>query len=300
MNISIELRHAYYVVAVAEELSFRKAAERLHIAQPALSIQIKTIEEKLGGKLFHRTSRRVQITKAGRLFVEEGRRLIQQAEKSFDVVQKAMKGQLGSIELACTGSAVFSGIVGTAVRNFKKNSPEVEIHLREINPRHQLAELEAGNIDAGFVTAPALATPTGVIAEELASWPMMVAVSAKGRFAQKESIKPEMLEHQPFIVYTQSADDDISKIIQSITGFTPALTHHADNVMMVLGLVGAGLGIALMPSVLHPYANHLGVMLKPMAGKAITMDCSLMYRKGDREPLLQSFIDCAQHLEPEI
>lgn len=290
----MELRHARYVVAVAEELSFRKAAEKLHIAQPALSMQIKALEDDLGGKLFHRTSRKVELTKAGSLFVREARQLLRQAEKSVNVAKMAMRGQLGSVELGCTGSAAFSGLVGDIVRSWRMTVPGVEIKLREVDPQTLMADLLKGKIDAGFTTSLALQIPGSVAVEKMAAWPMMLAVSAAGALGGKKIVSRKVVRELPFVVYTGTPEDDGVEVIRQITGFSPRQTHQADNVMMVLALVGAGLGVALVPSALQPYTEPLGVSLKRLESLEVTMDCVLVYKKENLEPLLGEFISCVR------
>jgi DNA-binding transcriptional LysR family regulator len=281
----MELRHLRYFVAVAEELHFGHAAARVHIAQPALSIQIKGLEQMLGGKLFDRTGKRVALTEAGKLFLHEARQTLLQAERAAAVAHSALRGELGRLELAYSGSAAYSGILRKYIQGFRRSHPSVELHLAELDPVSQLAQLCSGQTHIGFMTTLALQVPGNITTIPLASWPLMVALSADHPLARQESIPTDALRNEAFVIYSGE-----KSILNSLLDFSPATTHLATNLMMVLTLAGAGLGIALLPACLQNEAPNSGVVFRPFADRHILMDCSLVYPCIQHEPVARAFI----------
>lgn len=140
-NISMDLRHLRYFVAVAEELHFRRAAERMCIAQPALSIQIKALENYLGGQLILRNNRRVELTDAGQLFLGQARRILEDIDDVTRMTRRALKGEVGHLTLAYSGNAAETGILAKVTRAFRERYPEVEISAIELDPPSQVEAL---------------------------------------------------------------------------------------------------------------------------------------------------------------
>src|SRR5215218_8615631 len=149
-----ELRLIRYFVAVAEELHFGRAAARLHVAQPGLSQQIKSLEQSLGVLLLERTSRQVRLTPAGSLLLTEGRRLLAESARVVDRVRRTGRGEIGRVTVAAIGSATYD-VVPRLLRAHRKRCPDVELVLREMSTPAQVQALRAGEIDLGFVRLPA-------------------------------------------------------------------------------------------------------------------------------------------------
>ena len=149
----MELRHLRYFVAVAEELNFRRAAERLHLAQPALSSQIKALEEELDVRLFERTTRVVRLTQAGRLFLNEARGVLGAAAQAEQLARKAEHGIVGTLRVGVIAPAA-SPWLARALRHFHQRFPGVQLSLSEITSTEQLRRLRLGELDAGFLRPP--------------------------------------------------------------------------------------------------------------------------------------------------
>lgn len=146
----MDLRHLRYFLAVAEEGHFGRAAQRLHIVQPALSMQIKAPEEELGGPLFVRTSRKVELTDAGRLLQVEAQRTLEQADHARLTVQRSIRGETGQVRVGFAGNAVFSGKLTNDLRAFRRTYPDAELVVNEVAPLLQAEAILTGQLDVGY------------------------------------------------------------------------------------------------------------------------------------------------------
>ncbi len=149
----MELRHLRYFVAVAEELHFGRAAKKLNIAQPPLSQQIRDLEQELGSPLFQRTSRRVELTAHGRLFLTEARDILGHTQRATEMVKASQRGEFGSIAIGFVTSAIYSVMTPT-LRGFHSQFPQVEIRCHEMATPEQISALHKGEISVGFLRTP--------------------------------------------------------------------------------------------------------------------------------------------------
>src|SRR6266511_4136456 len=147
----MELRHLRYFVAVGEEQHYGHAAERLRIAQPALSRQIQDLEEEIGFKLFDRLSRGVKISAAGKLFLEDARRILQQVDEATMRARRVAYGQSGTLRVGFVESISWHGVVPDSFRYFREHHPDVELHLKPLSSLEQIYAVRSGQLDAGFV-----------------------------------------------------------------------------------------------------------------------------------------------------
>jgi DNA-binding transcriptional LysR family regulator len=172
----MELRHLRYFLTVAEEGHFGRAAERLHIVQPALSMQVRALETELGTALFERTSRRVLLTEAGVLFRVEAERTIQQAARAKDVAQRAARGEVGTVRIGFVAAATFAGKLAADVSSFKVAYPEVDLELTELSPLPQVEAVLSGHLDAGYASAFQYAQEQELAVDRIAAWPWILAM----------------------------------------------------------------------------------------------------------------------------
>jgi len=147
----MELRHLRYFVAIGEEENYRRAAQRLHVAQTALSTQIQDLEAELGFKLFDRLPRGVKLSVAGRLFLEDGRRILQQVSEAALRAARVARGQSGTLRVGFTENASWRGIVPDSFRRFRESQPEADLQLTPATSLEQLEAIRSGRLDAGFV-----------------------------------------------------------------------------------------------------------------------------------------------------
>ena len=285
----MELRYYKYFLAVAEELHFGRAAARLHIAQPALSIQIKELERMVGGPLFERTSRNVKLTDAGRYLQKEAQLVLDQEQRAFRKVSRMLQGEAGVLNLGYTGSAVFSGLLGEMLKNYRADYPEVEVRLREMDPNRQLSELANRSLHAGFMTASFLSPPKEIRIHPLKSWPMRLALPAEHHLARKKKINLQMLRDEDFIGYA-GEDYQGGAMLGFIAGFKPRIPFEASSIIIMTAMVEAGLGLALVPQWLERESIKFNVVYKSVAEITARMDYSLAVRADTDEAVLKSFM----------
>src|SRR5579871_1682031 len=198
----MELRHLRYFVAVAEELHFHRAAQRLHISQPPLSQQIRALERELGVSLLSRNRRRVALTAAGAAFLDDARAILTSVERAADRARGIARGSQGTISIGFVGSAMFSPTLPNILREFHDGHPDVELVLRELPTSAQLAALAGGEIDVGVIRGPIdLAELDGQL--ELMTIQrehLVVAVPAEHPLAARRRLRAEELRGESFVV----------------------------------------------------------------------------------------------------
>ncbi|RDI57185.1 LysR substrate-binding domain-containing protein [Microvirga subterranea] len=281
----MELRHLRYFVVLAEELHFARAAERLHIVQPALSMQIKALEQFLGTPLLRRTKRSVELTEPGRLFLEEARRTLEQAGRAAAVARQAGAGTLGRIEIGYSAHAAYSGLLSATIKAFHGRAPEVELALHELHPRVQLEWLLDRRLQVGFLTAVSPNLPEGLEAVRLGTLALKVALPADHPLADKDDIPAAALADEPFIVHASpSGDSSGGAPIRRILGFEPTVRHHAASSVMAVSLVAAGLGVALVPESIASVSVGGNVVYRSVIGAGRMIDIVLAYRRWESDP----------------
>ena len=286
----MEIRYYRYFVAVAEELHFGKAAERLHIAQPSLSMQIKALEDMLGGRLLERTKRSVGLTEAGQVFLEQAREVLAREEQAIATTRRALAGELGTLRVGYSGNAAYSGVLGDALQKFRLSQAKVDVQLVEMNPLLQLREIEKRAIHVGFLTTLSIDIPRGINTHTLASWPMILALPHDHALAKKRTVPVEKVKKEPFIVYANEEEFGSASMIHYIAGFDPAVAYRAANVMLMAALVGAGIGVAMVPASLRSESMQSKVVYRPLSGVTAKMDCALAYRRHEQEPAARLFL----------
>ncbi|WP_052364959.1 LysR family transcriptional regulator [Halotalea alkalilenta] len=283
----MELRHLRYFVAVARELHFSRAAKQLHIAQPALSIQIRALENMLGGPLFHRAHRGVTLTEAGRLFLVEAERVLAQVARAEDLGRRALKGEVAVLELGYSGGALFSGVLRRSIVAVKRNNPDIDLSLHDLDPRCQIDRLMAREIHVGLMTTLSLSIPNELRATQLEAWPVWVALPSQHDLAELPAVPVDALRNEMFYTYAAVEHQNISWI-RSIIGTSPTRERRVSSVTMAMTLVGAGLGVSLLPASL-PWPNPDGaVVFKPLKDRSVLMDCTLIQWRSEYEPGVRS------------
>jgi DNA-binding transcriptional LysR family regulator len=299
MDSDIELRHLRYFVAVAEELHFGRAAERLHLAQPPLSQQIRKLEELLGYPLFIRTSRSVKLTEAGEAFLQRARRTLRNVQRDLEETRSIGRGDVGSLHIGFIGSAVLFTLP-SIFRSYRQAYPSVRLHLHESFTSMVMEGLENGSLDAGILrdSDPAQGIHVTAIFSE-----QFVAVLPAGHpCAKQKSISPASLRGDPFIYYPRSAGARAYEKPLTLCeehGFRPQVVQEASNWLTILRLIGAGLGVTIAPACVHRIASAEVVCL-PLRGAKAMSNIELAWPAGESRPIVERFRQIAMSTRPGL
>lgn len=247
----MELRHFRYFVRVAEELHFGRAAAQLGISQPPLSQQIRALEQELGVDLFERTSRRVRLTEAGELFLEEARRTLEQVEHAAETARRVRMGEIGRLAIGFTASAPFVPMIANALFHYRSTYPSVHMELAEMPPALQIDAVAEGRLHAGFIRSfdpPAM--PAGVLATALLEEELLVAMRRDHRLASCAGpLTIAHLEQEPMVLYERrfgaGFNEHIAQLFRA-AGQEPNIIQEASGLATLLGLVAAGFGITVL------------------------------------------------------
>lgn len=243
----MELRHLRYFIAVAEALSFTRAAQKLHTAQPSLSLQIKNLEEEVGTPLFERTRRKVELTNAGKVFLDEARLVVTQAERALTLARQAAQRERPRLAIGFVPAAEIR-IFPNVLPRLRLDCPELSVELDSLPTFRQEDVLLAGKIDVAFMRAP-IVSPA-LTSKVVLSEPLVALLPASHRLASKARISPRDLVDEPFIsphpVYAGAVYTAAREWLDS-NGAQPVVAQVASNILLNLNLVGMGLGYTLLP-----------------------------------------------------
>jgi DNA-binding transcriptional LysR family regulator len=291
----MELRHLRYFVAVAEELHFGRAAERIHIAQPPLSQQIRQLEEEIGVKLFHRTKRRVQLTHAGQIFMEEALQILAHSEKAVRLARRADRGEIGRLVMGFVGSMTYK-FLPSALRSFRDQFPDVELRLRELTSDQQIKALRDRTIDVGFLRQPIKDDALSV--ETVLREPLILALAVDHVLVNSEHISLDMLAKEPFVMVSRKESptfyDRIMGLCQS-AGFSPRVVQEAIQMPTILSLVSVGIGVTLVPESFRNL-QVLGVTYRALTGIGLNTELAVAWRRNDDSPVLLAFLNVVREM----
>ena len=281
----MELRHLRYFVAVAEELNFSRAAERLHMAQPPLSVQIRALEAELGAPLFERDKRHVSLTQAGLEFLDRARSILLAADDAKTRARNAASGVLGRLVLGYTASSMFNAVLPHTIRAFRAAFPQVALAFQEMSSLDQLEALHQRVIDLGVLRKPDVATAGGLKLEPWYTAPLVVAMAEDHPLARKATLSVKDLRQDAFIVYPRDAGIGLYWRVMELcraAGFRPDIAQQVRESSTIVGLVAAGVGIAIVPQ--DTRCIHLsGVVYRPLSDKLAVSSLHLAYRRGNRD-----------------
>lgn len=294
MNPDIELRHLRYFVAVAEELHFGRAAQRLHLAQPPLSQQIRKLEELLGCPLFDRTSRSVSLTAAGEAFLERAQRTLRNLGRDIEETRSIGRGEVGSLHIGFVGSAMLT-ILPAIFREYRAAYPGVQLHLHESFTAKVIEGMQNGTLDAGLLrdSDPA----EGLSSSAIYSEPFVIVLPATHPRARQKNISPATLRGEPFVYYPRSAGSRAFEKPLSLFdehGFRPHIVQEAHNWLTILRLIGAGLGATIAPACVRRIASPEVVCLpirNVKGGTRIASSIELACFTGESRPIVRGFAE---------
>ena len=291
-SYDVELSELHAFVVLANELHFRKASERLFLSQPALSKKIQRLEEKLKGALFVRSRRRVALTDAVKRFLPKAAKLLQDAEDAFRETQAVVEGRAGTLRIGF-GIASLPEILPRTILRFRKLYPEVELQMREMPSPAQVASLTESSLDVGILRIPV--SERKLICAPLFSEHLVLATPADMPYRRKEGIKG--FQNSAFILVSPSVSKVFHDRVLSLclrAGFTPRVVQEANEILTILHLVRAGLGVSLVPRSAKRL-NVKGVRFHELGWKEPLWRIGAAWnRSSEKLPLIASFVKVVQ------
>jgi DNA-binding transcriptional LysR family regulator len=295
---AMELRHVRYFLAVAEHLNFSKAAQQLHIAQPPLSRQIRQLEDELGVDLFVRTKHRVQLTKPGRVFLDEGRKLVMQAGHATEAARHAQKGESGIVRIGIASG--LGGVVGKAVADHCRRFPTINIECKDIFSSVQNENLNKGEVDVGFLRPPV--DQVSLDCELLFEEEFVVILPKTHRLAKRKSLRLKEVADEPLIVFDRSFSSGLyDKILglYSRQGLTPhfAVTHveaheEAGAIMVASGkaiFIGAG-------AIVTRSVSGIELASVPLNEAEAKIEVYMAWRRDEESTAVRAFLDSVRRV----
>ena len=247
----MELRHLRYFLALADELHFGRAAQRLAISQPPLTVAIQQLEAEVGAPLFMRNSRGVQLTAAGQALVPAAQAAIDGAAQALHAARDAASGQVGRLSVGFAGTMLYRGLP-QMLRRFQAEHARLQLTLRELSSSEQIVELQHARLDAG--SAHVSHAPAGPAAQLVSSQPFVACVPAVHALARKRTLPLDALAPEPLALVSRSVSPDYhARIVAACqaAGFTPQPLHEMQHWLSVVSLVSQGLAVALVPAALQ-------------------------------------------------
>ena len=297
----MELRHLRYFVAVAEELSFTRAAARLHIAQPPLSTQIKGLEEELGAQLFVRDKRRIYLTQAGSQLLDRARAILADAEEAKAMTRSVAAGVIATLHMGYTTSSMFTDRVPNVLNAFRAANPSVLLHLHEMTSFDQFMALRERKLDVGLLRKPDIPVPEGIVIHPWLQTPLIVAVRSDHRLAAAESLDLAELGTEPLITYPRDSGIGLHWCIVDLcmkAGYRPQVVRNARDPTVMVGLVAAGQGVAIVPQdtqcIRMPGVSYLSIRCE----RAVSM-LHLAHRSGQECEHVVRLLDAFKKVHAE-
>jgi DNA-binding transcriptional LysR family regulator len=295
----IELRLWRQFLAVAEELHFGRAAQRLHITQPPLTQAIALLEGRLGVRLFDRTKRVVKLTPAGAALVPEVRDLLARAASLPAHARAAARGEMGRLRLAFVSTVGF-GLLPRWVRGFRSQYGEVAFELVEATGDVQMAALERGDIDAGFIIHSPGFAPAGMQHLRVAREALVAAIPQQHALARARPLRLDALLAEPLVTFPRRIAASLHDAVFGLYhahGRVPRVAQEAIQMQTIVNLVAAGLGVAWVPDSVREF-QRAGVVYRPLAGlqaqKVPVCETSLVWPAGAVPPVLERFLAYAR------
>jgi DNA-binding transcriptional LysR family regulator len=288
----MELRHLRYFVGVAEEEHFGRAAERLHVAQPALSRQIRDLEREMGFLLFDRLPRGVRLSAAGKVFVSDARRILQDVDEAKRRAERIALGRAGTLRIGIASALSWHGVVADSFRDFRRRQPDVELVVHHLLSVHQVDAVLSDRLDAGFA---ATITPwhKDLGHRQFAQERLRLAVPRGHPLTKRKRIRLRDLRNTPFVGFQRWANpafhDELMQACARGGLSTPRIVQEATDRDTQLGLVQCRIGIAWQTESIRWHCPR-GIMLLPVVDMNIRLPYNLIWKKDNSSFLLQKFV----------
>jgi DNA-binding transcriptional LysR family regulator len=288
----MELRHIRYFLAVAAEKNFTRAAERVGIGQPPLSLQIRDLEREVGARLFHRIPQGAELTEAGKAFHDLVRNIPDHVERATQSARRTARGELGALAVGYTNSSALNPVFTAALLSYRRAYPAVALRLEESQTPQLIDGLLDGQLDVVFVR-PVEADAEQVKIRLISEEPLMAVLPSKHRAAKLPKLNLADLRDESFILhpYTPSLFDAVIAACRK-AGFEPALGPSVPQLVTIVQLVAAEVGVSLVPASLQAFQIK-GVVFKELNDVSPKTRLSLAWRRTDTSPFLKNFLACA-------
>jgi DNA-binding transcriptional LysR family regulator len=297
--MEMDLRHMRYFIAVADELHFTRAAEKLRIAQPALSKQIRDLEDEVGATLLNRSGRSISLSDAGRVFYERASLALQAAESALVETRRAQRGETGKIAIGFFEQSGYM-LLPPILRAYRQSFPDVDVQLRWLSVTAQCDALRRGDTDAAFFRSIANLGPIDGLdklsAIKLHREKFVLAIPEAHPWRERETVKIAECANESFVGYTEAFAPDFHAMVMrlcALNGFSPRLSLEVGQSYTLLGLVSAGTGIAFVPASAQKMKFE-GVLFKRLDDELPEIEIYLAWRAQQPSALLAAFIDTAQ------
>jgi DNA-binding transcriptional LysR family regulator len=296
----MQIRHLRSFLAVAEHLHFGRAAEEIHLSQPALSVQIRALEEMIGAPLFVRNRRRTTLTPAGELLREDARDILARLEVACLRAQRGDRGQVGIIRIGVISTAA-ALLLPTVLLQFRKLYPEVVFDLENILTAKQIGHLQDRRLDIGFVRMPIVAD--GIELIPIHSEPFILVLPANHRLAKKsQNILLKDLNGEDMVMYTRnkapSFRDQIAGMLARADS-KPKIVQEAGEMYTLISLVASGLGFSILPKSVDHYRIS-GVVLRPLPSRLPKSQIALAIHRENGSPLVAAFVELAKTIHGRL
>ncbi len=287
----MELRYLRYFIAVAEDLSFSHAAERLHVDQSALSRRIQDLEYELQVPLFTRTRQRVELTQAGDAFLQEARRILEDAQTAIEMARRAARGEVGHLDIGYIG-ALSDGLIPRLLRKFRATFPNVTATLQHMRPATQIAGLLSKQIDLGFCGQPNTEYEVQLEFEVFRRDPMEVVLPTGHPRLSRKQLRLSDLAKEKFILMTRAGSpfhyDWLMRLCHE-AGFHPDVVQEVQYAQTAIELVAAGYGAALFPATAQSRVRD-DVVFTVLKGMPAYQH-SVAWRRGEDSPARDAFLN---------
>jgi DNA-binding transcriptional LysR family regulator len=285
----MEFRHLRYFLVLAEELHFGRAARRLSMSQPPLSLNIQQLEASVGARLFTRSSKAVALTAAGLAFVPAAQALLDQAGQAARLARDVGQGMAGSLMIGFAGTMLYSGLPGILER-FQARHPLLRLMLKELSSSEQLVELAQDRLDIGFVHTTRVPPELSQIL--VSSQAFVGCLPAGHALARQPALSLGDLQGEPFAVVSRAVSPDYHERILAIcleAGFYPEIRYELRHWLSVVSLVAQGMGVALVPAALGRSAMA-GTAFVPLDRPTTPYDTHCLWKTARDNPALAAFV----------
>jgi DNA-binding transcriptional LysR family regulator len=292
----MELRHLRYFRAVAEELHFGRAAERLHIAQPPLSQQIRQLERELGVALLIRSTRHVELTPAGQAYLDRTIKILDAVDNAADMARRVGEGTTGRLTIGCVGSATYS-VLPQLVRALRELLPDVDVRVRgEMLAPAQLAALAAGEIDFALLRPPVV--DPGLSTEMVRRDSLLVALPEGHRLSKRKGLEIGDLREEEFVAHVGGGRSVMGTLLTTLcvdAGFAPRVRHEVEETSTLVTLVAAGLGVAIVPAPTSAL-DIAGVDYRPLRPRSLDVDLVAAWPASAHDQLARRVVETLREL----